>query len=215
MAPTADPGRHPGAGPADYARACVEAMVTGAPVPAPPDSPSYARRAACFVSLKKRGDLRGCIGTLAPAEPDLGHEIARNAHSAAFQDPRFRPVRADELAELSVSVDVLSPSEPCARADLDPRQYGVIVAAGFRRGVLLPDLPGVDSVELQLGIALQKAGIAPDDSYDMERFTVVRYREGETFGGDEGAGQDAASPAHEPDGGGDIDGCAPTETPTR
>ena len=155
-------------------------MVTGQAVPAAPEDPFYTRRAACFVSLKKRGDLRGCIGTLAPAEPDLGREIARNAHSAAFQDPRFRPVRTDELEELSVSVDVLSPSEPCTTDDLDPSRYGVIVSAGFRRGVLLPDLPGIDTVAVQLGVALQKAGIAPSDDFDVERFTVDRYREGES-----------------------------------
>ena len=181
MATAPAPHSPPGAviGPADYARACVEAMVTGAALPSPPDTPLFRRRAACFVSLKKRGDLRGCIGTLSPAEPDLGQEIARNAHSAAFQDPRFQPVRTEELDELSVSVDVLSPSETCETADLDPSRYGVIVSAGFRRGVLLPDLPGIDSVAAQVGVALQKAGIAPSESFDVERFTVDRYREGE------------------------------------
>lgn len=180
-------------GPADYARSCVEAFVRGGGAPSAPDDPFYARRAACFVSLKKRGDLRGCIGTLTPAEPDLGGEIARNAHSAAFHDPRFSRVRPDELADLSVSVDVLSPSEPCERANLDPARYGVIVMSGFRRGVLLPDLAGVDTVALQLGIALQKAGIAPEEDFTVERFTVVRYREGDPVpeGGDASAGDDA------------------------
>ncbi len=166
-------------GPADYARACVEAYVRGEGAPPAPDDAFYARRAACFVSLKKRGELRGCIGTLTPAEPDLGAEIARNAYSAAFHDPRFTRVRPDELADLSVSVDVLGVPEACEPSDLDPSQYGVIVACGFRRGVLLPDLPGVDSVALQLDIALQKAGIAPDEDFTVERFTVERYREGE------------------------------------
>jgi AmmeMemoRadiSam system protein A len=169
-----------GEAPADYARACVAAVVTGGALPAAPDSPFFTRRAACFVSLKKRGDLRGCIGTLSPAEPDLGREIARNARSASTQDPRFRPVRPDELDELSVSVDVLSPSEPCTPADLDPARYGVIVASGFRRGVLLPDLTGIDSVTVQLGVVLQKAGIDPSEDFDVERFTVDRYREGES-----------------------------------
>lgn len=184
MAAAAEPDGRPGAGsgPADYARACIEAMVAGAPVPPAPDTPFYTGRAACFVSLKKQGELRGCIGTLAPAEPDLGREIARNAHSAAFQDPRFPPLRADELADLTVSVDVLSPSEPCLPADLDPARYGVIVAAGFRRGVLLPDLPGIDTVALQLGVALQKAGLSPAEDFDVERFTVDRYREGDAAG---------------------------------
>jgi AmmeMemoRadiSam system protein A len=157
----------------------VTAVVTGAPVPDAPETPFYTRRAACFVSLKKRGDLRGCIGTLSPCEPDLGREITRNARAAATQDPRFRPVRPDELDELSVSVDVLSASEPCTPADLDPARYGVIVASGFRRGVLLPDLPGIDSVAVQLGVVLQKAGIAASEDFDVERFTVDRYREGD------------------------------------
>jgi AmmeMemoRadiSam system protein A len=168
-----------GEAPADYARACITAVVTGQPLPAAPDSPFFTRRAACFVSLKKRGDLRGCIGTLSPAEPDLGREIARNARSASTQDPRFRAVRPDELDELSVSVDVLSQSEPCTLADLDPERYGVIVASGFRRGVLLPDLTGIDSVAVQLGVVLQKAGIDPSEDFDVERFTVDRYREGD------------------------------------
>ncbi|HOT23497.1 MAG TPA: AmmeMemoRadiSam system protein A [Thermoleophilia bacterium] len=169
----------PGRGPADYARACVEAFVHGQPAPPPPDDPFYDRPAACFVSLKKRGELRGCIGTLAPAEPDLGAEIARNAYSAAFHDPRFPPLRPEELDDLSVSVDVLSPSEPCDKSDLDPSRYGVIVSSGFRRGVLLPDLEGVDTVATQLAIALQKAGIAPWEDFSLERFTVTRYHEGD------------------------------------
>jgi len=174
----ADAGGAP-TGPADYARACVESCVLGRPLPSPAEHPFFARRAACFVSLKKRGELRGCIGTLEPAEADLGAEIARNARSAAFHDPRFHRVRGDELAELTCSVDVLSPSAPCTPADLDPAVYGVIVLAGFRRGVLLPDLQGVDSAEQQVDIALQKAGIGPAEAFTVERFTVTRYREGE------------------------------------
>jgi AmmeMemoRadiSam system protein A len=165
--------------PADFARACVECLVAGAPVPEPPADPFYERRAACFVSLKTHGELRGCIGTLEPAEPGLGHEIARNARSAAFHDPRFPPLRADELEGLACSVDVLSPSEPCTPADLDPQRYGVIVATGPRRGVLLPDLVGIDTVEQQVAVALQKAGIRPDEPYSTRRFRVDRFREGD------------------------------------
>ncbi len=166
-------------GPADYARVCVQSCVLGRPLPPPPADPFFGRRAACFVSLKKHGELRGCIGTLEPAEPDLSAEIARNARSAAFHDPRFPRVRADELQTLTCSVDVLSPSEPCALADLDPALYGVIVLAGFRRGVLLPDLQGVDTVEQQVDIALQKAGIGRGEAFTLERFVVARYHEGE------------------------------------
>jgi AmmeMemoRadiSam system protein A len=166
-------------GPADFARACVDRFVRGLRPPPPPAAPLYAVRAACFVSLKKHGELRGCIGTLEPAEPDLGREIPRNAYCAAFQDPRFPPVGEDELDALTCSVDVLSPSETCDVADLDPRCYGVIVSCDRRRGVLLPDLQGVDDVATQLAIALQKAGIRPDDCFEVHRFTVKRYREGD------------------------------------
>jgi AmmeMemoRadiSam system protein A len=165
-------------GPADYARRCVEAFVGSRPAPPPPADHLYDTVAACFCSLKKHGELRGCIGTLSPAEPSLGDEIARNAWAAAFRDPRFPPVAASELSALSYSVDVLSPSEPCEHADLDPRRYGVIVVAGARRGVLLPDLAGVDTVERQLAIALQKAGIEPTAPYAIERFSVRRFGEG-------------------------------------
>jgi AmmeMemoRadiSam system protein A len=167
----------PATSPADYARACVEAFVGGHPAPRVPAEALYDRVAACFCSLKKRGELRGCIGTLTPVEPSLGHEIARNAYAAAFRDPRFPPVVEGELQALSYSVDVLSPSEPCTPADLDPRRYGVIVTAGVRRGVLLPDLAGVDTVERQLAIALQKAGIRPGEPHATERFTVSRFGE--------------------------------------
>jgi AmmeMemoRadiSam system protein A len=166
-------------GPADYAFACVRSYVAGARAPEPPADAFYERPAACFVTLKKRGELRGCIGTLEPAEGRLGQEIARNAHSSALRDPRFPPVTADEVEALTCSVDVLSPSQPCQVTDLDPAVYGVIVASGFRRGVLLPALEGVDTVDQQVAIALQKAGIAPDESFDVRRFRVIRYRQGD------------------------------------
>jgi len=166
-------------GPADYAFACVGAYVAGGRAPEPPADAFYERRAACFVTLKKHGELRGCIGTLEPAETSLGWEIARNAHSSALRDPRFPPVTGDELGALTCSVDVLDPSEACELTDLDPQAYGVIVEAGFKRGVLLPALAGVDTVEAQVGIACQKAGIAADRSFDVRRFKVSRYRQGD------------------------------------
>lgn len=169
-------------GPADCARQCVEALTRGLPMPPAPEDPLYGIRAACFVSIKKLGMLRGCIGTLEPTEQDLAHEIIRNARSAATQDPRFPPVRAVELDDLSYSVDVLSASEPATFDTLDPRRYGVIVSCGWRRGVLLPDLPGVDDVARQVGVALQKAGIEPDEAFELRRFTVTRYREGNVRG---------------------------------
>jgi AmmeMemoRadiSam system protein A len=132
--------------------------------------------AGCFVSMKKHGELRGCIGTIAATRPTLVEEIVRNAVATSTEDPRFEPVTADELDELDVSVDVLGPSEPVSsRAELDPSVYGVIVTSGYRRGLLLPDLGGVDSVDAQLAIACRKGGILPDEPFRIERFRVTRY----------------------------------------
>lgn len=134
------------------------------------------RRAGAFVSLHKFGDLRGCIGTIAPTTPSLAEEIMQNAISAATADPRFEPVSSDELPYLTIHVDVLNPPEPVSdRGMLDPKKYGVIVEKGMRRGLLLPDLEGVDTVEQQLNIACRKGGIDPDGAFHMERFTVTRY----------------------------------------
>jgi MEMO1 family protein len=170
------------AGPASYAKRCVAAYVEQRAAPPAPDAPLYSRPAACFVSLKKRGQLRGCIGTLSPAEPDLGRELARNARSSAFDDPRFPPVEAAELGEVTCSVDVLGEPEPCELEDLDPARWGVIVSSAWRRGVLLPDLPGVETVARQVSIALQKAGIGPDEHFSIQRFAVRRYGEGDSEG---------------------------------
>lgn len=169
-----------GQGPADYALTCVRCHVAGRPAPPPPRTLFYEQRAACFVTLKKHGELRGCIGTLEPAEGSLGDEISRNARSSALRDPRFPPVAVDECEALTCSVDVLSPSEVCELGDLDPSCYGVIVASGFRRGVLLPALDGIESIGSQVGIALQKAGIRADESFHVHRFTVTRYRQGDS-----------------------------------
>jgi AmmeMemoRadiSam system protein A len=176
------PSANAGPGPAYFARGCVEAAVSRGPRPVAPATPLFTQRAACFVSLKKRGQLRGCIGTLEPAESDLAREIARNARSAAFHDPRFPPVEKSELHDLTYSVDVLSPSRAVQAGELDPSRYGVIVSCGWRRGVLLPDLPGVETADTQVCIALQKAGIALDEDYDLHCFTVTRYREGDAVG---------------------------------
>lgn len=180
--PTGPPLTGAALGPADFARSCVEAAVSRGPRPRPPGTALFTQKAACFVSLKKHGQLRGCIGTLEPAEPELGREIARNARSAAFQDPRFPPVEGSELRDLTYSVDVLSPSRAVQADELDPSRYGVIVSCGWRRGVLLPDLPGVETADTQVCIALQKAGIALDEAYDLRCFTVTRYREGDATG---------------------------------
>lgn len=144
----------------------------------PEDLPAEmtTQQAGAFVSLHKNGQLRGCIGTIAPTCDNLAWEIVQNAVSACSRDPRFSPVRPDELDELEYSVDVLGAPEPVdSPAALDPKTYGVIVSCGGRRGLLLPDLDGVDSVEAQLSIALQKGGIRENETYKIERFKVVRH----------------------------------------
>jgi AmmeMemoRadiSam system protein A/AmmeMemoRadiSam system protein B len=144
----------------------------------PPDLPAdmATRKAATFVSLHKDGMLRGCIGTLFPTASCVGQEIINNAISACSRDPRFSPVREEELPYLEISVDVLSESEKInSRDELDVRKYGIIVSDGYRQGVLLPDLDGVDSVDQQISIALRKAGIDEDEDFSIERFEVVRH----------------------------------------
>jgi AmmeMemoRadiSam system protein A len=139
--------------------------------------PEFKQRAGVFICLKIKGNLRGCIGTFQPVEPTIAHETVRNAISAATSDPRFECVRADELEAIEYTVDVLTPPEKVAgKNDLDPRKYGVIVKAGGRRGLLLPDLAGVDTVDYQVGIAMQKAGISPGTPVELYRFEVKRYQ---------------------------------------
>ncbi|AJG97988.1 hypothetical protein LF65_01376 [Clostridium beijerinckii] len=135
-------------------------------------------RHGVFVSLKKLGNLRGCIGTIAPTTGSVGEEIIRNSIEAAMSDPRFPEVSEDEMDDIDISVDVLMDSEPCNKEDLDPKKYGVIVSLGMRRGLLLPDLEGVNTVDEQLQIACDKADIDFDEDYKIERFEVVRYKEG-------------------------------------
>ena len=164
------------------ARRTIETYITTSKMIDPPDDlPDFFNaRAACFVSIKTReGDLRGCIGTVEPAQDTLAEEIIVNAISAATCDPRFTPVGADELPGLKYSVDVLSPPEPCRLDDLDPKIYGVIVEdeAGFHRGLLLPNLLGVETVEQQVDIAAHKAGIAPGADVKLFRFRADRYSE--------------------------------------
>lgn len=145
---------------------------------APPEelTSEMERQAGVFVSLHRQGALRGCIGTLEPMHSNTAQEIIQNAISAASRDPRFPPVQAGELDDLEVSVDVLSPPEPIESADeLDPKRYGVIVQSGWRRGVLLPDLEGIDTAECQVEIARRKAGIGSSEPVQLYRFEVKRY----------------------------------------
>ena len=134
------------------------------------------RRAGAFVSIHEHGRLRGCIGTILPVEKNLAREIIRNAVSAATRDPRFDPIREEELPWLEINVDVLGEPEPIDSTDqLDVKRYGVIVSHGRKRGLLLPDLDGVDTVEQQVAIARQKGGIREEEACTLERFEVVRH----------------------------------------
>lgn len=188
-APAEDAPRDPFADPhvdplVALARASVESIVgAGRVLPMPEGLPDEltGQRAGAFVSLHEGGALRGCIGTIAPVRESLAEEIIMNAVAAATEDPRFEPVRPEELDFLEYSVDVLGAPEPVScLEELDPKRYGVIVTRGLKRGLLLPDLAGVGSVLDQIAIAKQKAGIRPDQDAKLERFEVVRH----TLGGE-------------------------------
>jgi AmmeMemoRadiSam system protein A len=163
----------------ELAKKSVEKYIREGRVESPLDTPSpdMIEKAGVFVCLKKNGQLRGCIGTFMPSCENVGAETIMNAISAATKDPRFHPVEESELQELDYSVDVLSTPEKISDTkELDPRQYGVIVVSGHRRGLLLPDLEGVDTVEEQLRIAKMKADILPHEEVEIFRFEVKRFR---------------------------------------
>lgn len=130
-----------------------------------------------FVSLKLNGELRGCIGTIEPTTQSVAEEIIRNSLSAALNDPRFQPLREDELKEVDISVDLLYPAEKTTFENLDPKNYGVIVSSGYKKGLLLPNLEGVDTAKQQVEIAMNKGGITNLESYELERFKVERFKE--------------------------------------
>ena len=132
--------------------------------------------AGTFVSIKKAGELRGCIGTIQPMQRNVVEEIIHNAIHAATRDPRFEPIGKDELADLVYSVDILrEPQKIASIQELNVKKYGVIVSRDCRKGLLLPDLEGVDTPAEQVAIALRKAGISQYEDYEMQRFEVVRY----------------------------------------
>ena len=136
-----------------------------------------SKRAGAFVSIHEKGALRGCIGTIAPTKDSLAKEIISNAIAASTRDPRFNAITSDELSLLEINVDVLGEPEAIDSPDkLDVKRYGVIVEKGYRRGLLLPNLDGVDTVEYQIAIAMQKAGIDFDEKgVQLYRFEVVRH----------------------------------------
>ncbi len=164
------------------ARSAVETYCRKEEVISPPsDLPGKLteEESGVFVTIEKRGDLRGCTGTFQPTRENIAREIIYNAIGSAFRDPRFKPVGPAELDDLVYTVSFLSEPEKITGPDeLDPDRYGVIVEKGQRRGLLLPDLEGVDTVEQQLEIARRKAGIASGEAgVDLKRFEVEKYSE--------------------------------------
>ena len=161
------------------ARSAVEAWVRRRErIPLPEGLPEemLTRQAGAFVSLHRHGRLRGCIGTIMATEENIAKEILQNAISACSRDPRFSPVTPDELSSLEISVDVLGELESIdSPEELDVKRYGVVVSHGRKRGLLLPNLDGVDTVEEQIRIARQKGGIREGEPYRLERFEVVRH----------------------------------------
>ena len=161
------------------ARQSLEYTVkNGGKLPLPEKLPDELtkNRAGVFVSLHKNGRLRGCIGTIAPTKENIAFEIIQNAVSAGLSDSRFDPVNISELPYLTYKVDVLSSPELINGPDeLDVKRYGVIVSSGYKRGLLLPNLEGVDTVEKQISIASQKGGISEKEKVTLERFEVIRH----------------------------------------
>jgi hypothetical protein len=160
------------------AKDTVESYIRERRISSPKElTPEMKERAGVFVSIHRRGELRGCIGTFEPTRSNVAEEIMSNAISSSTRDPRFPPIDESELNDLEYSVDILTEPEPVSDiSQLDPKKYGVIVESGFRRGLLLPDLEGVDSVEEQISICRLKAGIAADEPVNLYRFQVRRFR---------------------------------------
>lgn len=165
------------------AKETIELYVREGHTPEPPQPlpPGMRRRAGTFVSVHEHGQLRGCIGTIEPTQANVAQEVIQNAVSAATRDPRFPPVRPEELDDLEIKVDVLTEPEPVSGSEeLDPKRYGLIVQSKrhpWKRGLLLPDLEGIDTVEKQFyWTRVHKAGITdPDEPVQLYRFRVERY----------------------------------------
>jgi hypothetical protein len=167
----------------DLARRAIESFVRDGRTISAPDTltPEMRRRAGTFVTIRRGGQLRGCIGTIEPTSDNVADEVIRNAIAAATRDPRFSPVRPSALADLEIKVDVLGEQEPVHSLDeLDPKRYGLVVQSvdqPWKRGLLLPDLEGIDTVEKQVyWTRYHKARITdPDEPVQMFRFEVTRY----------------------------------------
>ena len=160
------------------AKETVESYIKKGKMPKPRKiTPEMRERAGVFVSLHKHGQLRGCIGTFEPAKDNVAEEIIANAISSSTMDPRFPQVTESELDDLEYSVDILTKPEPVTDiSQLDTKEYGVIVESGWKKGLLLPDLEGVDSVEEQIAICRLKAGISASEPLKLYRFQVRRFK---------------------------------------
>jgi AmmeMemoRadiSam system protein A len=163
----------------DVAREAIRAHLEGS---APAHSPDRDNTLpwGVFVSLhgpragREEGLLRGCIASLNPVAGSLEEEVGRVAISSAISDPRFAPLRSEEVDDLQITVYLLdAPEEVDGPEELDPRRYGIIVTGrGGRRGLLLPDLPGIDRAEYQLEAATRKAGLTPGSEISIQRFSA-------------------------------------------
>jgi AmmeMemoRadiSam system protein A len=163
----------------ELAKKSIEAYIREGRVIEPPEplSPEMNEKAGVFVCIKKNGQLRGCIGTFSPSYACVAIETIKNAISAATKDPRFHPVQEDELEGLEYCVDILSPPEKTKDLkELDPNKYGIILVCGNRKGLLLPDIEGVDTVDEQIRITRLKACILPEEEAEVYRFEVKRYK---------------------------------------
>jgi AmmeMemoRadiSam system protein B/AmmeMemoRadiSam system protein A len=163
---------------ASLAKRTVEMYVSEGKLPDVEElTPEMRQRAGVFVSIHKQGALRGCIGTFEPQSENVAAEVVANSISSSTRDPRFPPIRKSELKDLEYSVDILTSPVPVKdKKDLDPKKYGLIVECGWRRGLLLPDLEGVDTVDQQIDICCQKAGITPGEPSNLYSFEVKRYK---------------------------------------
>jgi len=167
----------------ELAKEAVEKYVRYREIPRPQNlTQEMEERAGTFVSIHKQGQLRGCIGTFQPTRNNVAEEIIYNAISSATRDYRFTPVTPQELPDLTYKVDILTKPELIkSKEELDPRKYGVLVEYGGKRGILLPDLPGVDSVDQQIEIAAAKGGILPHEPANLYRFEVRRFEEEQPY----------------------------------
>lgn len=163
----------------ELAKKSVETYIKEKKVIDPPDnlSTELKEKAGVFVSIKKHGQLRGCIGTYSPCCDNVALETIRNAICAATKDPRFNIVSENELKDLEYSVDILSPPQKVKDlSELDPKRYGIILVSGNKKGLLLPDLEGVNTVEEQIRIVRMKASISPNEDVEIYKFEVKRYK---------------------------------------